>query len=109
MALKRPSVATSGGTGPSLSPDPGGWQKSLGTLAEFLSALTYGDGAPRQTGTVMLMSEGLEWKAWLHDRDVGATAFLTARTPDALLKLVNDALEADRVPWRADRKAAGRK
>jgi len=108
MALKRPQIGTGGPTGCSVSAEGGSWSKSLGSLVEFLSSSSYDDGSPRKPGTVMVMWEDGAWKAWLHEREMSATAFLSASTPDGLLKVVNDALAADRVPWRPDRRPQGK-
>lgn len=104
MALTRPSVSRNGTAGTSASADLGAWSKSLATLAEFLSPGQFADGTSREGGTLLLFQDGNMWKACLHDRTAGASGFVSASTPEGLLKACDAALAGNSVDWRADRK-----
>jgi hypothetical protein len=71
-------------------------------LVEFLTVSKWDDGAPRQCGTVMLMVDGVVWKAWVHDRDGKRSCFVSARTTRELLMAVEDVLANTGGDWRPD-------
>jgi hypothetical protein len=88
----------------------GTWGTSLPTLWEFLASQAYEDGTGRVTGTVMVFVEQGRVKAWVHDRDNERQAFITGQSPDDLLAVLNDSLEADDLDWRpTGRKPGGKK
>lgn len=76
-------------------------------VLEFLSMRIWPDGSRRETGTLTLSVEGDVWKATLKDRDSAGVAFVTARTPDDLLKAMDKGLEAGSLEWRDDKFQGG--
>lgn len=76
-------------------------------LCEFLSAVVWPDGAPRQPGSLSVFVEDGRFKAALHDRDQSLSAYLTS---DALLGLLDGLekhLKADDLDWRPWREKGG--
>jgi hypothetical protein len=71
-------------------------------LVEFLTVDRWEDGASRQVGTVMVMVDGVVFKAWVHDRDGKRSCFVSARTPLELLSAVEDVLANGGGDWRPD-------
>jgi hypothetical protein len=99
----------SGNLEPSSSPAAGGdWSKWWPNVVEFLSMPRWPDGSLRETGTLLLFSEGGSWKCCAHDRDTGEKAFLASRTPEELLSVLDKGLETGQMDWRPD-KARGKK
>lgn len=78
-------------------------------LVEFLTVSKWEDGSTRQAGTVMLMVDGMVWKAWIHDRDGKRSCFVSARDPLALLSVVEDVLANSGGEWRPDDRRVGKK
>lgn len=73
------------------------------SIVGFLRDEKWDDGSPRQTGTILLMcSEGM-WKAWVNDKDVKRSAFVSSDSLRGLLDEVNDGIELDNLDWRRDR------
>jgi len=85
----------------------------LGTVApalcEFLTVSQWEDGSSRQVGTVMLLVDGVVWKAWVHDRDGKRSCFVSARTPLELLSSVEDVLANNGGDWRPDDRSGGKR
>lgn len=77
---------------------------SFPNLHDFLTEVAWDDGKPRKTGTLMLLVEDGWWKAWVHDRDCKASAWIAGTTMDDVLLMVEDALERSTMAWRADRR-----
>jgi hypothetical protein len=101
VSLQRVKLSVESNGQPTAAADPGTWSKSYQTFVEFLSSSVCSDGQSRQKGTATLFEEDGVWKMWLNDKDSGAGACLSAKTPTELLKTCNDALEANAVAWRA--------
>ena len=78
-------------------------------LVEFLTVAKWDDGVARQVGTVMLLVDGVVWKAWVHDRDGRRSCFVSARTPLELLSAVEDVLANGGGDWRPDDRKVQRK
>lgn len=77
-------------------------------LAEFLTRLSWEDGAKRKTGTVMVLAEQGVWKCWIHDRDGLRSGWVSAGSLYDLVNVLETALGEDSVTWRDD-KPGGRK
>lgn len=86
---------------------PGKVLAGFANLLEFLSMRTWPDGSLRLTGTITLSTEGSSWKATLKDRDSAGVAFVTADTPDSLLKALDKGIEAGTLEWRDDKFQGG--
>ena len=109
MALhRRVQADKSGAPSPLRAERAGGYWTNLPDVVSFLSALTWPDGSPRATGTVMLFAEGGCWKAWVHDRDAAMGMFASAGTLLDLMEVVDEAVREGTGDWRPDRKG-GRK
>lgn len=108
MSLARRSkVADSGSTSDPTLPDKGFWA-SFPDLLSFTSQSKWEDGSSRLTGTMMVFTEGGQWKCWLHDRDACQGCFVTGTTIEGLLKAANAAVGASGGDWRPDRKGGKR-
>lgn len=103
MPLKKPSGNNSSGRlSPSL--DSGGMTlRAFPTLLEFLVLSTWDDGSPRQPGTLLLFTDGSQWKACLKDKAGPRVSFVTGSDLDTLLLTVEEGLKEDSLDWRADR------
>jgi hypothetical protein len=73
-------------------------------LAEWLTAVAWDDGKPRQVGTLMVLAEGGLWKAWLHDRAQARACWLAAERLDALFAAIEETVASGRGDWRPDKK-----
>lgn len=73
-------------------------------LCEWLTAGRWDDGKPRKTGTVMLVAESGTWKAWVHDRDAGRSAWLSAASIVELVQALERLCSGGPAEWRADKK-----
>lgn len=103
---RRVSSSGSSGTGSAVA-TPGKVLAGFANLLEFLSMRTWPDGSLRLTGTITLSTEGSSWKATLKDRDSAGVAFVTADTPDSLLKALDKGIEAGTLEWRDDKFQGG--
>lgn len=101
--LRRQSGACAVGALGSAAAPPAVDQEQLPALTEFLTAVVWPDGAPRQPGSLLLFFEGGKWKACVSDRAQGMVAFLTV--PDLLesLQTLEEALRGEKLEWRAKR------
>ncbi len=100
MALERPQPVAEGGSTSSLTVKMPPWLQQFPELWEFLSKLSYKDGAPRQTGkiTLQLVSEGIQVSL----TDPSSSAYCCRRfksLDDALVEL-ELALESGMISWR---------
>lgn len=103
--LKKREPATSGDVGLSISPESGELLRLWPTVVEFLCSSKWADGSTRLTGTVMFMTEGPTWKAWVHDRDGKVSTFVSGPTLTSLLVSLDKGLADDSLDWRPDRPA----
>lgn len=103
---KREKNATSSG-GSSLPAAPGKVLSGFANVLDFLSMRSWPDGSPRLTGTITLSTEGASWKACVKCPNSASVAFVTAETPDGLLKALDRGLESDTLEWREDRFQGG--
>jgi len=102
--LKRAHGKSLNGSSEQLSATSAGpWQKEFPALTEFVLQSKWEDGKPRITGTVMFFVEDGRWKAWLHDRDQGLTAFVAGETLSQMMTAADSCISADSGDWRPDR------
>lgn len=69
---------------------------------EYLSTCLWPDGSPRRTSTLNLFVDPTGVKASLKDRDGQQITFVTARSPDEALEVLEDQLRNGTVVWRPD-------
>lgn len=96
--VNKKSVAIVKG-GPAASVDGMG---KIPSLAEWMTATTFDDGADRQTPTVTFWCAGGEWHANLRDRAEGLCLWLVAPTWAELVKLCDQMCQESSAPWRRD-------
>jgi hypothetical protein len=97
-----------GSSGNSFEPAaPGKVLSGFPNVLEFLSMTSWPDGAPRIVGTLTITSEAGSWKCTVKDRDSLGVAFVTAETPDALLKALEAGLGTGKLEWRDDKFQGG--
>jgi len=99
MALVKPTVNGAGGAVPQVYSDPE-LKNQYPTLFEYLAAAEYSDGSKRKTATLLVFIELGVCKVCLNDRDVQRQAFVSARTLNEALSVMDDQLQADSVEWR---------
>lgn len=86
---------------------PGKVLIAFANVLEFLSMTSWPDGAPRTVGTLTLTTEEGLWKVTLKDRDSQGVAFVTAETPDVLLKALDQGIASGKLEWRNDKFQGG--
>jgi len=72
-------------------------------LIEFLSTLTWPDGAVRFTGTILVFRDAGLWKCCLKDRDAQQSTFVSAPTLDELFRRCDELLGTGGGEWRSER------
>jgi hypothetical protein len=77
--------------------------KRTPALYELLTCVEV-DGKERQTPTLLVFAEGGAWKCCIKDRESGHYAFMTSDTFMGVLCVVDAALQAGTVDWRAEDK-----
>ncbi len=103
VPLQKPSIAGISSGGSSLPVERGKVLIGFASVLDFLSTRSWPDGSPRVTGTITLSMESCLWKACVKCRDTGGVAFVSAETPDLLLKAVDKGLDTNTLEWRNDR------
>jgi hypothetical protein len=83
--------------------------ESLPLLVEFLTRVKYDDGSDRVPGSMTFFVEGGALKVCLSDKDQLLVGFLTLPSLKEALRAMEKALKDDKVDWRAQRSAVGRK
>lgn len=81
------------------------WATAHPALNEYLTLDKYPDGGQRQTATLLIFQEGLEWKACLRDRDTARTLWCSAASVPELLEALDEILQSDDAQWRKDRQS----
>ena len=76
------------------------WVRELPALHEYLTLGTHPDGTVRRTSTLTLFAEHGSWKAWLNERDAGASLCASGPTVADTLAALEVMLEAENCPWR---------
>jgi len=76
-------------------------QTSFPAMTEFLTAITWGDGTSRVSGTITLLLDGPILKAALNDRDSGCSCFVAGQSLTDLFKAVEAVLADGKGDWRA--------
>lgn len=79
------------------------------TLAEYLTAVRWDDGKPREVATMLLVTELGMWKACLNDRANNRSAWFTGVSVSDLLETIDNALEAESAGWRVNKPYGSRK
>lgn len=74
---------------------------------EFVCRPAWEPGAPRSTGTIMVMIDGPLWKLWAHDRDSGESLFVSGTTLEAALRSLEGHLTEGSGEWRPDKGSSG--
>lgn len=77
------------------------FQVACPMLWEWLTDDTWEGGGVRQTATLLVFVEAGRWKGCLNDRDSGRSCFLSAETPEDLLRAFEAGLDASSLEWRA--------
>ncbi len=72
-------------------------------LLEWMTAVVWDDGKARQTGTVLVMTEGGVWKAWMHDRDAKVSSWVTGKDLVEVLTRMDLQLQNGQGEWRSDK------
>lgn len=76
---------------------------SLPNVVEFLTLDAWPDGKRREHGTVMLVCDDGLYKAWLHDKDAGMSAWVSSESLQDLWERVDAILGGAGHEWRRDR------
>lgn len=84
-----------------------GWTTEYPAVWEFLTRCDWGDGQPRQPGTMLLFvhEETLRPTMCLTDRDQHLVAFISARTITEALRDAERGLEDDTLDWRVKKES----
>jgi hypothetical protein len=101
MSLRKPSSNGEACSGVAVSAEGAIWAKRP-VLAEFMTEACYEGGDLRVRPTLMaFVADGL-WQLWLHDREEARSAFVTGRTLDEALGVLESGLKGDGLCWRKD-------
>jgi hypothetical protein len=105
MGLLR-KVRAAGTPGSPVGDAPYDFASGLGEATwEFLVRTCWDeDGSRRETGTILVFSDGPVVKAMLNDRDGSRVAFLTLAAEECLSDLLERALLSPATDWRAAKK-----
>jgi hypothetical protein len=79
------------------------WATTHPALHEYLTMEKYPDGGQRQTATLLLFVEGVEWKGCLRDRDTSRTLWVTAGSLLDVIETLEVMLQSDDAQWRKDK------
>lgn len=74
------------------------------TLWAFLTEVEYDDGSTREPGTVLVCVGEGRARLWLHDKDEGCSAWVSASSISDALASAERGLHNNSLEWRADRK-----
>jgi hypothetical protein len=77
------------------------WANSLPLVTEYLCALKYDDGSPRERSTLSVFCEDGSLKLALNDKGEKRSLYVSSDSWDAAIALMEMALAADHPPWRA--------
>lgn len=103
MPLKKREVSPTGDSASSPAVEFGAWAKDYPTLCEFLSQRLWEDATPRATGTILVFVEAGGWRCCVKDREYGEVAFVSGKTPTALLGAIEKGLTAGTLDFRPDK------
>jgi len=89
----------------------GAWAGVYPALCEYLTQTVWADGAQRTTSSLLIFAEGVVWKACITDRDSEPrrVAFVSASSPEQLLKTVEAQLAQGTADWRDQYQQAKKK
>lgn len=107
MALRKleQGVVSGGSRGVSVT-DAGAYPQVL----EYLASAVYPDGSPRQTSSLVIVSDGQAWRVCLSDKDNSRVMWKTGGTLVEALEAVELALMADDPSdWRRSAEASGKR
>jgi hypothetical protein len=76
------------------------WMSVHPALSEYLTLDRWEDGTERETATLLLFAEDGLWKACLHDRAEGRTAWVSSGTVTGLLERLEEGCASDDLEWR---------
>lgn len=99
MALNKPTTNGAGAAVPVDYSDPE-LKNQYPTLYEYLSSAVYSDNSKRKTATLLVFVELGMCKVCLGDRDLQRQCFVSARTLNEALSVLDDQLHTDSVDWR---------
>lgn len=72
-------------------------------LAEYLTALQWGDGTARTPASLSIFAEAGFWKAWLNDRDLRRTCCVSDPSWSGCLARLELGLAGEPLDWRPAR------
>lgn len=78
-------------------------------LTAFLTCGTFEDGTAREPGTMLVVWQDGRWRAWLNDRQVGDSAWLSCVTWTGLMAAVERGLAQGTMEWRRPRPGQGQR
>lgn len=108
--MKRPVRIETKESAGGLSVEADGSLKKLApTLWEFLTHDKYDDGSDRVTGTCLLLKDDGVIKAWLNDKDVDKSCWISGDSWDGLLRAAEKALNDPGTAWRTNKPYTGKK
>ena len=69
-------------------------------LFDYMCVTKYGDGSPRKTSTLLSFCEDGVFKICINDRENSRSAFVSGRSFEEALDVLETALDSDTVEWR---------
>jgi len=71
------------------------------TITEYLTAVTWDDGKPRVTSTILIFMDGRALKVCLNDRDNNRSVFISDPTFTGAMDRLEQGLAENSLEWRS--------
>jgi hypothetical protein len=107
-SMKKPQVLLPGPAGP-MKVKTCGFAARYPSISAFLSEVFWDDGSCRVPGTLLVCYDDGRPKAWLNDKGLHRTAWLSADSLEGLWDTMEAVLRDEAVEWRAAKPASGRR
>lgn len=105
--MKKPSNTGAGGKPEPVAIDSG-VKVDVPNLVAFLADTVWDDKSPREPGSILLVASEGRWKAWVNDRGLHRTAWVSGDTLEGLLESLEEKFASDDFEWRRARPVKGK-
>jgi hypothetical protein len=112
ISYLRKAAAAGGDNGDSRLAVPDNWESEYPAIAEYMSAVMYPDGSPREPSTLTFVLEDGKLKGCCNDRSTRSSLWRSGDTLEEVLRSLEEALRSPQAVWRRwkmDQKGGARK